>query len=172
MVGDLRQEAAGHRTRASEATKAQQATLQGIAQALGLTPQGTPDPAAVTEQLAQAQAAHRQQLVENAVLRASGRLGANPDALLDSRSFAAQLGQLDPAASDFGTALEAAIKAATAANPAYNAAPPAPARGGADLSGSGTNGPKQVTEDELATMTPEQIVQAQEEGRLRALLGG
>lgn len=33
-------------------------------------------------------------------------------------------------------------------------------------------GPKQVTETELKTMTPEQIVKAQNEGRLSSLLGG
>jgi hypothetical protein len=171
-IAQARQQAAGYRTRAQTAEQTSQATLDRVAQALGLTGNGTPDPAALAEQLTAAQAAQRQQQVENAVLRAAGRLGANPDALLDSRAFAAQLNQLDPAAGDFGTALEAAIKSAVAANTAYSAAPPAPARGGADLQGSGNTGPRQVTEDELSRMTPDEIVQAQNEGRLRALLGG
>jgi hypothetical protein len=58
------------------------------------------------------------------------------------------------------------------ANPALAAAPAGPPRGGADLSGTGNSGPEQVTEDQLATMSADEIVKAQAEGRLRALLGG
>lgn len=43
--------------------------------------------------------------------------------------------------------------------------------GDVDQGHRGGNGPKQVTEAELKSMTPEQIVKAQQEGRLKDLLG-
>jgi hypothetical protein len=45
-------------------------------------------------------------------------------------------------------------------------------QGGADAGARGTAGKPQVTEEQLKSMTPEQIVKAQNEGRLTKLLGG
>lgn len=169
LITDTRSEAAGHRTRASAAEQQSQATLQGIAKALGLAQDGTPDPAQLQASLTAAQEQARQAQLRAALYETAGEHGANPAALRDSLSFLESVKGIDPSDT---AAVVAAAKAAVQANAALAATPAAPARGGADLSGSGTNGPRQVTEDELATMTPEQIVQAQEEGRLRALLGG
>ncbi len=45
-------------------------------------------------------------------------------------------------------------------------------QGGADSGTRGTAGKPQVTEEQLKSMTPDQIVKAQNEGRLTKLLGG
>lgn len=45
-------------------------------------------------------------------------------------------------------------------------------QGGADAGARGSAGKPQVTEEQLKTMTPEQIVKAQNEGRLTKLLSG
>lgn len=57
-----------------------------------------------------------------------------------------------------------------AGNPRF-ASTKAPARSGADITG-GPGTPRQVTEEELKRMSPDQIVEAQEKGLLANLLGG
>jgi hypothetical protein len=172
LIRDTRQEAAGHRTRATAAEQQQQTVLQGIAQALGITPQGTPDPAQLQASLTAAQETARANALRAALYETAGEHGANPAALRDSVAFLESAKGIDPADT---AAVVAAAKAAVQANAALAAAPatpPGPPRGPADLSGAGNNGPKQVTEDELTRMTPDEIVTAQAEGRLRNLLGG
>lgn len=171
LIRDTRSEAAGHRTRATAAEQQQQTVLQGIAQALGITPQGTPDPAQLQASLTAAQDQARTNAVRAALYETASQHGANPAALRDSLAFMEAVKGIDPADT---AAVVAAAQAAVAANPALAAAPVTPAgppRGPADLSGSNNNGPQQVTEDQLTRMTPDEIVKAQEEGRLRNLLG-
>lgn len=172
IIRDTRSEAAGHRTRATAAEQQQQTVLQGIATALGITPQGTPDPATLQASLTAAQDQARTNAVRAALYETATDHGANPAALRDSVAFLDSVKAIDPSDT---AAIVAAAKAAVTANPSLAAAPAAPAgppRGPADLSGSNNNGPAQVTEDQLASMTPDEIVTAQAEGRLRNLLGG
>ncbi|QKN87649.1 scaffolding protein [Streptomyces phage Cumberbatch] len=106
---------------------------QEIGKAIGLVPGDTPpDPAQLTQQLTESQAQARQTAVELAVYRTARAAGADPDALLDSRAFAASLADVDPADTD---AVTDAIKAAVQANPKLSAAPAGPPRGGADFTG-------------------------------------
>jgi|SRR4051812_42497272 hypothetical protein len=175
LIRDTRSEAAGHRTRATAAEQQQQTVLQGIAQALGITPQGAPDPATLQASLTAAQETARQNAVRAALYETAGQHGANPAALRDSVAFLESVKALDPADT---AAIVAAAKAAVTANPALAAAPatpqpPAgPPAGGADLDGGNPGAPRQLTEADLTKMTPEQIVKAQEDGLLRNLLGG
>lgn len=84
---------------------------------------------------------------ELAVLRTAQRLGANGDALLDSRAFMATIGALDtadPAA--LATAVEQHLTAALTANPALRAGP-AVARSGGDMGGGGGGGDGATTID-------------------------
>lgn len=80
---------------------------------------------------------HRRALVELAVHRASIRLGADPDALLDSRSFLKAVREMDPDAEDFSTQLTEAIQTAVENNPKFKAAAQAgpPARSGGEFTG-------------------------------------
>jgi hypothetical protein len=171
MIADLRGEAASHRTKATEAQQATQQTLDKLAVALGLKTDDKADPAKLAEQLTASQSAARQSAVQLAVFKAAVPLGANASALLDSVGFANATKDLDPTAADFGTQVEAAITAAVTANPLLKAAPTGPARSGGQFTGA-PGAPDQITEDQLKTMTPEQIVEAQQKGQLRNLLGG
>lgn len=132
-IRDARAEAAKSRTTAKQtaAEQARQEVTQQIARALGLGEEGQPvDPAQLTSQIEQAQAAAWKSGVQLQVYRLAGSLGANPDALLDSLAFIDSLDDLidvDPSAADFGTQLEAKVRAAVERNPAYRVAGQAPA---------------------------------------------
>ncbi|WP_406014330.1 hypothetical protein OG520_22165 [Streptomyces sp. NBC_00984] len=120
---------------------------QEIGKVLGLVPGDTPtDPAQLTQQLTESQAQARQTAVELAVYRTARAAGADPDALLDSRAFAASLADTDPSDTD---AITAAIKAAVQANPKLGGAPAGPPRGGADFTGTQAGG---VTPAQFAAM--------------------
>ncbi|MEV1003409.1 hypothetical protein [Nonomuraea sp. NPDC050202] len=87
---------------------------------------------------------HRRALVELAVHRAGSKMGADPDALLDSRSFVKKIRDLDPDAEDFGTALGDIIQLALDDNPKYKAgsqAGPPPRSGGEFAGGPGGRTP-------------------------------
>lgn len=127
-VGELAQER--QRRQALEAqiatlTANQQKFQDGVKQALGLTEGQTP------EQL-QAAATAAQQQVKNAnaqlaVTRLAAAAGGDAGALLDSASFLAKLGTVDPAKDEEVTQ---AIKDAVAANKALGLAKVAPAGSG------------------------------------------
>lgn len=133
----LRRENGSARTTAKQqaADEARTAMAQEIGKALGLIKDDeATDPAKLTEQLTASQAEIRVTKVENAVLRSAGKHGADPEALTDSRSFLAKLGSLDPAAEDFTTQVDTAIKAAVDSNPKLKTGR-APGASGADHTG-------------------------------------
>ncbi|GAA2895480.1 hypothetical protein [Nonomuraea rubra] len=80
---------------------------------------------------------HRRALIELAVHRASQKVGADPDALLDSRSFLKAVRDMDPDADDFSTSLTETIQTAVENNPKFKAATQAgpPARSGGEFTG-------------------------------------
>ncbi|MFB4284857.1 hypothetical protein ACBJ59_56985 [Nonomuraea sp. MTCD27] len=80
---------------------------------------------------------HRRALIELAVHRASQKVGADPDALLDSRSFLKAVRDMDPDADDFSTSLAETIQTAVENNPKFKAATQAgpPARSGGEFTG-------------------------------------
>jgi len=135
MIRDLRSENGNRRTALSAAEQKQQDMLLAIAKAAGVQlPDETPDPAKLTEQLTAAQQAQRQTAVELAVYRTAAKHSGDPEALLDSRSFAAKVAKLDPAAADFAAQVDSAIKTTIDANPKLKAGR-APGASGADHTG-------------------------------------
>ncbi|TMR91325.1 hypothetical protein [Nonomuraea basaltis] len=80
---------------------------------------------------------HRRALIELAVHRASQKVGADPDALLDSRNFLKAVRDLDPDAEEFSTTLTETIQTAVENNPKFKAATQAgpPARSGGEFTG-------------------------------------
>jgi len=136
MIRDARAEAAKSRTNAKQAAaeQARQDLAQQIGRALGLIKDGddAPDPAALAEQLASAQAEGRQARVELAVYKAAAKADADPVALLDSRSFIDSLKDVDPSDDD---AVAKAIRQAVEKNPRLRAAPAAPPASGAPMGG-------------------------------------
>ncbi|WP_162795824.1 hypothetical protein [Nonomuraea lactucae] len=80
---------------------------------------------------------HRRALIELAVHRAGSKMGADPDALLDSRSFLKKIRDLDVNADDFATKLGETIQLALDENPKYKVGSLAgpPARSGGEFAG-------------------------------------
>lgn len=163
-VRKLRDEAAANRVKAKELEDAQkadadkhQSTLDGIAKALGLKSDdeaAPPTAEELTAQLTTAQqtaAARETELrtlrVETAAAKAARTHGADVDALLDSRSFADKLSELDPSTDGFTTALDALVAKAVEDNPKYKTASPAPAVSSGDFSGG--SGDKVPTRNDI-----------------------
>lgn len=134
-LGKARADMKAERDRATAADT----QLKAVLKALGMDT--APDPAKLTEQLTERDTAVKLARVENLVLRTAGKAGADGDALLDSRGFAAKLASIDPDADDAGTRVDAEIKAWLVANPRYAVAP-ARQSGSSTLPGAnGSGGP-------------------------------
>ncbi|TQJ60487.1 hypothetical protein FBY30_2755 [Arthrobacter sp. SLBN-83] len=107
-----------------------------------------PDADALTRSLTEQQAEARQAKTELAVYKAANTLGADADALLDSRSFLAKLGDIDPTKT---ADIEKAIKDAVKDNPKLKAARAAGTSGGDFTGGTGEKPAKPSTlEDAIA----------------------
>lgn len=165
IITDTRKEAGDYRTAAKTAAdNAQKELTDKLAVALGLKPDAATDPAALTASLTAAQSAAQSAARELAIFKAAASVGADPARLLDSNSFMSSVSGLDPAD---GAAVTAAINAAVAANPNLKAVLAA-AASGTELGGTGETG--QITEAQLAQMTPEEINTALRAGKLKHLL--
>ncbi len=97
---------------------------------------------------------HRRALTELGVHRTALKLGADGDALLDSRSFLRSIKDLDPNADDFGTALAERITQAVEDNPKFKPASLSgpPARSGGEFTGGPggrSSDPDQMTTDDF-----------------------
>lgn len=106
------------------------------------------------------------------VRSAASETGADAEALLDSQAFRdAVADELDEDFDDDDLREAVTKKAREFARKArFAAGPTGAARSGADI-GGGPGGARQITEAELARMSPEQIVDAQNKGLLNSLLG-
>jgi hypothetical protein len=168
-IEKLRRENGAERVNAK--TAAAEEARNELLQKLGLTKDGAtaPDPDALAKDLSTAREQARQTAVDLAVYRAAAASKANPDALLDSASFLAKVRTLDPTGADFTTQVTDAITAAVTSNPTLKATQ-AVGASGVEL-GGGTGEQGQITEAQLHTMSPDQIVDAQNKGLLRSLLG-
>jgi hypothetical protein len=172
-LAKLRTEAGKYRTERNavrEELATTQKQLADVLAALGMTPDGKsapPDPAKLAEQIAAKDAKIRELELTTAVTAAAEQAGAKAARLLDSRSFMSKLAEVDPSDTK---AVTAAITAAIKDDPSLKATT-GPARSGVDMAGA-SGGPRQLTEADLARMSPEQIVKAQNDGLLRNLLGG
>ncbi|MFF6829636.1 hypothetical protein [Streptomyces longwoodensis] len=154
-LAEARRDAGKARTDAKKqaADDAVKALTQQLGKALGFVKDDTPpDPAKLAEAIAQKDttisekdSAIRAKDVELAVWARADKLGARAGALLDSRSFVAQLAGLDPSDKGFTTALDNAIKDAVKENRAFAAAPSAGKSGGDLSGGTGEDAAKQRT---------------------------
>ena len=163
MVRDLRRENASDRTQAktTAAEQAREELAQQIGKAIGLVKDDSeakpPTAEELTAQLTAAQKAAadrdaelRALRVETAAAKAARTHGADVGALLDSRSFAGKLGDLDPSDDGFTAALDALVKTTVEDNPKYLAARPAPAASSGDFSGgSGDKPPTRTSIDDF-----------------------
>lgn len=188
LIARVRAEAEQEKAARRVEQEKSQALLKTVAKALGFAEEDKPDPEKLTAQLEEARAAERQRRTELQVLRLAPGIGADADALLDSQAFSRAIKDLDPAAGSFREDVEDAIRDHLTKYPRHKAVAPAAkadddsgsekktaskkdaGRSGADMNGAGSK-PHQVTAAELAKMTPQQIVEAQEKGLLAELLG-
>jgi hypothetical protein len=143
-IEKLRTESATHRTGKTAAEQQAQAAQQqrdAILKAAGLKADGTeadPDPAALTEQIQQAQAVAWTNAVELSVVRSALAVGADSEKLIDSRAFIDSLDEfvdLDPNTAEFKKKLADHVKAYVDKHPTFKAAAPGPARSGGDHPG-------------------------------------
>lgn len=169
---------------ASKASEMEQ-TLAKLAAVFNPQTDEPVDPAKLAEQLAAEKAAAeesaaaalaerdaqiRELTVKAALPTAMAKASADPDLTLAVLTASGALSKLDPTAESFTADLESAVKAAVESNPKLKVAPVA-VRSGAEIPGR-SGGSDQVTRDQLAKMTPEQIEKARVEGRLKNLLSG
>lgn len=127
MVRKLRKENGADRTSAkqSAAQEARDEMARSIGKALGLVKDDeTVDPDKLRGEIASAQQEARANKVENAVLKSAGKHNADATRLTDSRAFMSALEALDPAADDFGSQVDDAIKVAISENPAFKVGKP------------------------------------------------
>ncbi|TMR97543.1 hypothetical protein [Nonomuraea basaltis] len=179
LIKDTRAEAADFRTQLGDLKKqadavptgpsaedlvktAQQEVAQQIARALGLVEaeETPPDPQTVIDRLTTEKSTteqerdaerdlHRRVRVELAIHRSSTKFGADPDALLDSRSFLRNVRELDP---DDAAAIDDVIKRAVEDNPKFKASQTAgpPAKSGGDFAGgTGARPEESLTVDDF-----------------------
>jgi hypothetical protein len=170
VITDARNDAARYRTGSETAAtaaaeKAQQELVDKIAVAAGLKKDAATDPAALTQQLTQAQEAQKATERRLAVYAAAADT-AQANALLNRLDFTNSIAGLDPADE---AAFTAAVKAAVDADNSLKTTRAVGASTADTGTGSGEGQP--ITEAQLAQMTPEQIDKAFREGRLSALLG-
>ncbi|MFJ3601914.1 hypothetical protein ACIPVA_03865 [Streptomyces anulatus] len=182
-VDEQKQKRAEDKQRAADE---QTAFMKKVAAAFGLETDEAkpPTPEELAKQLDEARgetkesrAQARQTQVELAVYKTAGKHGGDPDALLDSRSFANAIAKLDPADTGFDEAVGKAVKTAVDTNSKLAAKAPEPKEpeptpaGGAPMDGAG-GGKRQLGAEDRKRMTPEQIAKAVKEGRFAAYLGG
>jgi hypothetical protein len=113
------------------------------------------------------------------VFRAAAAEQVDGNALLDSRTVAAELAELDPAAADFKQRVAETV-AKAAADPRYKpAAAPEPApvpapepptipKSGSEFSGA-NNGPRQWTQEDVDHAMPDELQKAINQGLLKNL---
>lgn len=154
----LRAEAASSRVNAKEtaAEEARTKLLAELSKALGVGGDTPPDPEKLKADLEKTTAERRSTLVELAVVRSASRLGADAEALLDSRGFLSKLGKLDPAADDFATLVADEIAAAVKDNPRLSLGTPATRSGGEITGGAADKGGSGESWDDI-----EKLVKAQ-----------
>ena len=141
LIRDTRAEAASARTSAktTAAQEAQQELMRTLGKALGFVKDEPLDPAKLAEDLQAKGSLLKETQVQLAVLRAAGKAGGDPEALLDSRAFLTKLKDLDPSVDGFADQVQAAIAQAVKDNPRLAMGTPV-GSGGGQIDG-GTNDP-------------------------------
>lgn len=181
LIENLRGELTSEKEKRTNSDK----LLAQMAQKLGIDVNGKPDPDQLQQTITTREGELKQSRIENAILRSAPKLDADMDALLDSRTFLAQLDDLDPADKTFAANVEKAIKAAIEANPrlkkassgdangasgdGQNGGQAPPRTGAGDFNGS-PGGNRQWTAADVDKASAEQIEKAMAEGLLNNYL--
>ncbi len=134
LIRDGRQEAAANRVKGKESGKAE--VLDTLAKALGLKNDEKPDPEKLAADLASRDSKLKETRSQLAVLKAAGKVKADPEAVLDSNSTMSRIGKLDPDDEDYESEVSRILAEAVKANPRLGIGTPLGA-GGRDMSGSG-----------------------------------
>lgn len=187
LRGDVAAEKAKREALEQKAKDDQADLMKRVAKAFGLaTDEETPPtPEELAKQLEasrgetkESREQARQTQVELAVYKTAGKYGGDPDALLDSRSFANAIAKLDPTVDDFDEQVGKAVKKAVDGNAKLAAKAPEPKQepeptpaAGAPMDGT-PGGKRQYTAAEVERMTPADIKKALAEGRLDSYLSG
>ena len=176
IIRDARAEASKARTtaKANAADEARKELAAQVAKALGIqVGDEPPDPAQLAAQVEAAKRQAATSALHLSVYQAAGQTGADPDRLLDSRSFLSHLDSAvtaAPGTAEFTTQITDAVKSWTDGHPQFKTAGQAPAaRSSAPITGGPGEGAP-ITEEQLRQMTPEQITEALAAGRLTHLL--
>ena len=176
IIRDARAEASKARTtaKANAADEARKELAAQVAKALGIqVGDEPPDPAQLAEQVQAAKQQAHTAALHLSVYQAASAAGADPDRLLDSRSFTDSLNgavTAAPGTAEFTTQITDAVKSWTDTHPQFKTAGQAPAaRSGAPITGGPGEGAP-ITEAQLAQMSPEQIDAALRAGKLKHLL--
>ncbi len=166
------------RSRQNEAgKKAAEKKLQGILAALGVDDKGELTPAQLKEKFEAADAETKGLKVENAVIKAASKAGVDADELTDSKRFMNKIADLDPAESSFAKDVKVLVEAELKARPSLKVGGAADTGAGKGKGGTGgkestgDNGKGQLTREDLAKMSPAEIVKAQAEGKLDTVMG-
>lgn len=152
--------------------KATNKQLEAVKKALGLSKDDNLDPKELAEKLGTSESKSATLLRENAVLKAAPA-GVDVEQLLDSKTFERLLDELDPEDDKFRAKVKALVEKEIERRPSLKSggAKKGTTRSGTAVKGEG-DAKSQLTRADLAKMSPEEIVKAQNEGRLKDLMGG
>lgn len=150
--------------------KATDAQLKQIKKALGIAKDDELDPKELADELGTTRSKATTLLRENAVLRAAPA-GVDVEAMLDSKSFEKALEELDPEDEKFRAKVKTLVEKEIERRPSLaGKKKTSTTRTGTPSTGE-SDAKTQLTRADLAKMSPEAIVKAQSEGRLKDLLG-
>lgn len=114
-------------SKANAAKEATEALTSKLAQALGLAPDQSRDPEALTKQLTESQREARMLRIERAIELAARKSDADEELVTAVLLRGGRLAKLDPTADDFGASVAELVKSAVEANPRLRATPAVPA---------------------------------------------
>jgi hypothetical protein len=151
LIENLKKDKAGKEkavadARAEATTQAQKDLVEKLARELGVI-EDPKDPAdllnSVTAQKDGLSKENRLLKVENTVIRSASTLGADLEAVLDSRELERKFLEIDPSADDYTAQVAGIVKEAVEKNPArYRKAQVAPGASGGDFTSGNGSGPK------------------------------
>jgi hypothetical protein len=143
--------------------------FSSLLNSLGIEDEEGFDPSDFADEYKSVLDGYRRESVSFATFKAAQSHGANYAALSDSSSFQSKTQGLDIGATDFEDQVSSLVREAVESNPYFKTGqvPAVPNKSGAEIPGGASEG--LITEAMLSTMTPKDIVDARNEGRLKHL---
>lgn len=153
LIRDGRREAAENRVKGKESGKSE--VLETLAKALGLKTDEKPDPEKLAADLASRDSKLKETRSQLAVLKAAGKVKADPEAVLDSNSTMSKIGKLDPDDDDYESEVQRILADAVKANPRLGIGTPIGA-GGRDMAGGSGDSRSLDSKAREGDITPEE----------------